>query len=791
MVLWLSGEEQLQARRIFVALAVIILFSPIISALPSGLTLVEATWYDDEANGGELIAVSQDGSLIASAHGKEIAFFNTTTLDKVHVLEFQRNILAMEFSPDGTKLVLTKERVPLYPKSLRLVDLSTMELLERYSGDAEEQTEVIAWNTLGDLIATQSDGGGVVLIREEDMSVKTVLSDHNADISCIDFSNNGLYILTGDESGRYIVWQEDGSKYGDVRNLGEPIVDCKFSPNSQKVVLMGNRGLLKVNTIEGEELNSRLLIGGGKIEFSSIGHQMHILNHNENDRGISTVAIDTLATVMSTYTFHKMLDFIVLDDEYGRIQGFYIASGTGQIAIYKRSVSTAGFGMSGADLDDDGVPDAEDFDDDGDGIIDSMDKTCADATITPCHRDPDLSKIRHVEFHFGEDVLTIYDTLSIETVMSTHIRNLSRIGIASDTHISNNEADLFAQSMCKNMDHDEVISNWEKSISLSSGALTGGRVNCEIGAGMAGVSASSFSQQIKLMIITTFMMDTLIEYPMNLTLDNQPEPTAGSVAWLAPIHPMAVTISGTNANGETLELWWNDGDEMTQLTLEKHITKEDPLGDFIYWAAHPLMVALYMVICAGVLVLWIRRDNRIDIDIDDDVMDEEIEDFSDEDFDSEIEEYGLDVGEDNYERTPPRRTPPTRSIPLREDYDLLAPTPEKRRRGRADSVINREGPIMKTKRKRLMEVESTPTEVMAAKVITKRRVVSMGSEQAVVEREIKTRRVRKAKVEAEPVKKKKKRKATRRKAKRKKPKKKIDEKALNEDLVKGFINEDE
>jgi hypothetical protein len=281
---------------------------------------------------------------------------------------------------------------------------------------------------------------------------------------------------------------------------------------------------------------------------------------------------------------------------------------------------------------------------------------------------------------------------------------------------------------------------------------------------------------------------------MNLTLDNQPEPTAGSVAWLAPIHPMAVTISGTNANGETLELWWNDGDEMTQLTLEKRITKEDPIGDIIYWIAHPLMVALYMVICAGVLVLWVRRDNRIDLDDDDDdddVKGEEIGDFTDEDFDSEIEEFGLDAGEDYYERSPPRRTPPTRSIPLRADHDFLAPTPEKRRRSRSDSVINREGPIMKTKRKRLMEVESTPTEVVATKVITKRRVVSMGSEQAVVEREIKTRRVRKAKVEAEPVKKKKKRKATRRKAKRKKPKKKIDEKALNEDLVKGFINEDE
>jgi hypothetical protein len=341
------------------------------------------------------------------------------------------------------------------------------------------------------------------------------------------------------------------------------------------------------------------------------------------------------------------------------------------------------------------------------------------------------------------------------------------------------------------MDHDEIIDNWERSISMSSGAISGGRVDCEIGDGMAGVPSSSYSTQIKLTIITTFVMDALVEYPLNLTLDNQPEPTEGSVAWLAPSHPMSVTISGTNANGETMELWWNDGYQMTQITLEKQAIVDDPVSDFINWAAHPLMVALYMVICAGALVLWIRRDNRIDIEYDED-DDEDDDEEADEFFD---EEYDMDMAEDDYVRTPPRRTPPTRSIPLKDDHDFFAPNQSqspKRRRRRVDTVVNREGPIMKTKRKLLSEVDSDQTKVVATKVVTKRKVVSMGSEQAVVEREVKTRRVRKAKIEIEPVeKKKKKRKATRRKAKRKKPKKDIDEKALNDDLVKGFIDEED
>jgi len=67
-------------------------------------------------------------------------------------------------------------------------------------------------------------------------------------------------------------------------------------------------------------------------------------------------------------------------------------------------------------------------------------------------------------------------------------------------------------------------------------------------------------------------------------------------------------------------------------------------------------------------------------------------------------------------------------------------------------------------------------------------VILMGSEEAVIERKIKTRKVRKPEPAPEP-KKKKRRKPVRRK--KQKQVKKIDEKAMQSDLLSGFIGEEE
>ena len=56
---------------------------PFASAVPSGLTYLDSTWSSLEGDGGELIAMNPNGTILASYHGKDIIFFDATTLERV------------------------------------------------------------------------------------------------------------------------------------------------------------------------------------------------------------------------------------------------------------------------------------------------------------------------------------------------------------------------------------------------------------------------------------------------------------------------------------------------------------------------------------------------------------------------------------------------------------------------------------------------------------------------------------------------------------------------------------
>ena len=49
---------------------------PFASAVPSGLTYLDSTWSSLEGDGGELIAMNPNGTILASYHGKDIIFFD-------------------------------------------------------------------------------------------------------------------------------------------------------------------------------------------------------------------------------------------------------------------------------------------------------------------------------------------------------------------------------------------------------------------------------------------------------------------------------------------------------------------------------------------------------------------------------------------------------------------------------------------------------------------------------------------------------------------------------------------
>jgi len=769
-----------------------ILSLPFASAVPSGLTYLDSTWSSLDGDGGELIAMNPNGSILASYHGKEIIFYNSTTLDRISSISFDEDISAMMFNPNGTMLAINKRSTVHLKESIRLIDVNEMQVLDS-SVQADDSFRQIAWSVDGTLLAAQGYDGDVEQYRIPSLTLKNTLQEvHVVDVTCIDYRSDGQYILTGDEAGRWAVWDLQGQRQGPYREFGQELLDCKFSPDGNDIVFIGVDGNFTSREFGGAEKHSMVIDGAKEIIFSKNGNRMHIAVDSATFIGLNTYNYETVDLIQNTTFFHTIEDIEIIEDSSSRLQSLFVAAGTGEIAVYLRELIPFGYNVPGVDLDGDNVPDNLDPDDDGDGVRDDWDDDfgCDAPEGTPCSRYPDLEKIRNIEIFIGSEFV-VRDSITLPTEDSSNIRNLSRNAIARDQVISASETQLFADAICQNMDHGDIIDQLKDTIEISSGELGDGVVRCNVVSGMELIRDGDSTTQITIAITTTFQYATMVSLPLDITFDEQTLPTDGSIAWLAPSHPISLTFSGDGVETESIPLWWNDGETSASITINqvsvKNPTAVDSLLDY---ALHPFAFLLYIAIIGVALTLLIRKQNEIDFNIDDD----ELDDNESEDSDDEISEELLDFDKtandgpaDNLLATKPEPYENSTKMKVvrgerqaREssaNRELESHKVTKRRKVSSDD-INKSGPITKTKRKRLVSTVDSIKEIKSVKSdvkpILKTRKVKAKSENS--EKTVKKRRAVKKSIqksndvfESEL---------------------KVDEEKLQNDLVKDFTAED-
>jgi WD40 repeat protein len=795
------------SRTLLLSITAIFLLSPVSANIPTGLTYMDSTWSSSEEDSGSLLALNSNNTILASVHNDDVILFNANTLEKLATFNFDK-VSAIEFSPNGSTLAVNKAASVQVKESIKLIDVHSL-TIRTNSALADDRATDIAWSPSGDVLAAPGPEGDVELYRYEDLSIKTTLHGvHNVDVTCIDYRSDGEYLITGDESGRYAIWNSQGVRQNEYREFGNELVDCKFSPDGQDIILLDAKGKLMSRTFSGSENHQVTIDGAKKVMFSDIATRMQVAVESDDFRGLLTYDYDTFEEIKRTTFFHKVEDLEYVDDEFGRLQTLFVSGGTGEVAVYQRESIPEGFNQPGADLDGDTIPDNLDLDDDGDGIIDEWDNDigCDAPPETPCSRYPAISKIRQVTIDIG-DSFEISDSITLPTEYSSHIRNLSRIAIAADQILSAHETELFAEAMCANMDHSDIIEQWRESITISNGELGDATVTCILESGMELIKIGDSTTQIKLTIVTTFDYESGITLPLDIALLEQPLPTEGSIAWLAPAHPMAVYFSGDDAVSMNIPLWWNNGDSTAAVTLEEVVIVEPTiLENLISWGTHPAAFVFYLGSIFVFALVLIRRDNAIDIDLSEDEDDEEtIEE------ETSVHEGTSDVIE---EQTPEQDEEPvktTRKPPAKKRKMYTTTVEEnmlpKKRRTSTTAAATTATSTIKSKRKRIGSVEKeTP-------IITKRRAV------APVAKSVKTRRVKtqvlpevdkeveeiiekpdvipektetvESKPKAEQTEeKKKKRKPVKRKNKSSSTSKKIDENKMQKDLVSDFLTDE-
>jgi len=712
----------------FFTVAIIALL-PFAHATPSGLTYLDSTYSTDEGEGGEIIAINPNGSILASVHGNELIFFNTSTLDKIGQVYFGEDIMGMEFNPNGSLLAINKRSTVTLKESIKLINVSSMNILDS-SVLADDKFKDISWSIDGTILAAQGNDGDVEQYRIPSLFVKNTLAEiHVVDVKCIDYRSDGQYVLTGDESGRWAVWNLQGELQGSYKTYSEGLVDCQFSPDGSDIVLLGENGKFTSKIFGGSEKHTETIIGAKQIIFSNVSNRMHVSVESESFRGLISYDYNSFTPLTNTTFFHKVEDVAILEKDNGRIQSLFVAGGTGEIAVYLRELIPKGFNEPGVDLDGDFVPDDLDPDDDGDGIIDDWDDDfgCDAPEGTPCSRYPDLNKIRSVEIFVGE-FFVVSDQITLPTEDSSHIRNLSRSAIAKDNAISYKEVDLFSKAMCQNMNHGDIIDRWRESIVLSNGELGSATVSCEIISGMELIRDGDSTTQISMLIRTTFNYSSKVSLPLEISLIEQPLPTDGSIAWLAPSHPISLKFDGEGVEENEIPLWWNDGNNIAKVTINQVSIKSPSFVERIAdLALHPIAFVLYLAIIAGAITTFLRWSNRIEFDLEDEnefdtqddlePIEESLEDIE------EIDDTAYIIDRDNefdniIEPIMPVKSPPRKKREMYRTTEQKSPLVKKKRVS-TSSRLNKDGPITKTKRKRLIDEDDFIDDIYEPKSPTK------------------------------------------------------------------------
>ena len=378
---------------------------------------------------------------------------------------------------------------------------------------------------------------------------------------------------------------------------------------------------------------------------------------NQNENSYRELNFDDLSDFSFTSTISNMRDFAVIESSNGGTESLYLATDTQEVSQWKIPTSSPYSGMPGADLDGDGIPDIHDDDDDGDGIIDGWDFNC-EARDETCARVPDEDTIRSVEFLLNNTGILITERFTIDSQLSSDIRNISRRSVIANTVIETSEVLMVENSICANLDDGFYRDSWSDIIEFDSGIIEGNSTTCQVISGMKLVAVDDYQTRIVIEFKSDFLFTDQPNYPLEMTIAGHPLAQRGSITHNLEQSPMSINVGGELRTSDSLSPFWVS-DSIAEFTIEEIIVEEPSISEKISnsFRAYPILWLIPMMLLVVVSLAILRKynENKMDFDIlfeDDDVdnqsENDELSDSEDDNFD-ETETHPYTQDDDDYD----------------------------------------------------------------------------------------------------------------------------------------------
>ena len=707
-------------------LVILLMFLPSAVATSSEISFLGTTSHP-EADGSRAVDIDAAGEYLAVGFNDHATIMWLENETLVHTIDVSRSVETLEFSNNGEMLAIALSGSETEGDTIQLFNMNSMEMTGLQS-TANSFPKDIAWSPDDTLLAVPNSNNGVDLLRTSTMELERSLSGgHNTDVSCIDFTSNGGHIITGDESGRLLMWNADGTETNKQWELNSEVSSCAFDPTDTRIASLTVNGQLDTMSFAGGALHTSSFTSGSSLSWSSNGAYLHFIE-DATPPALQSINSSTFAIVKTTHMAHTSTDMAYIENDAGFLHKVYATTDTQHVATYGLHSKPDGYGLAGADLDGDQIPDAYDHDDDGDAINDTWDNYCQ-VQSDDCTRIPDEGRIRKVLITFNDTHLVIKDQIYLDIMLSSSIRNISRISVIDDLQLSQNEADLFAYAVCGNVAKGVLVAQWEEVITLSEGQLLGGSVSCAVREGMTLTAQNDYKSHIGFEFQITFNLSSPPTFPHSITLSEQPIATDASLAHLAEMHPIALTVSGNGAESASWSPWWVV-DGRIEMTLEAKAEEKKPLPMTVLGLLfdYPILFIPILTLVALLAVGALRTKNSMgmDLDIFDDEENVEATDIH------PTEEIAGTTNEDDqppsleHQKVEPVLSQTERDKPGNKPQQEMQPQegtqPSVVRRRTAKVKQSKDGPITTVKRRRLDN--RTFDEPTAKKKATRKKVVT-------------------------------------------------------------------
>ncbi|MCH2349131.1 MAG: WD40 repeat domain-containing protein, partial [Candidatus Poseidoniales archaeon] len=567
-----------------------------------------------------VVAWSYDGSLLAISYYDEVVITTVDSRRTLVTLTLEWEVRSLEFSDDDSHLVIGLSSP--YRSTIAVAVFETGGW-SRISF-TEEGSDVDSVSILpGGMLFAVSDGDGGVIEYEltTGNELRRFSGGHTGRVTCISHSPDGGQLLTGGEDGVVNLWDRNGPSIEKYWPADDPISDCAISPDGEWIVWTSG-SLMQVRKLDDHTLVSTVHLAGDSknLEWSPDSTGIWLLTEFAAPQ-LQLFSSSTWAQEHVIDIGHKATFFSVAPG-----QRLFAVTSSGKVtALYSMDRWQPGFGVTGTDLDQDGIPNPRDSDDDGDGIPDEFDNICPSGSHCPSY--PDVDLIRSVTITANGRLLSVTDTVQLNLSQSVLLRELAAYAILDDWQVDYVEASRIDRMLCEATDEDQVLSAWASVISVdAAGVLEGGRVTCTGKTGLVGTRTADTHIRVEVSWTVEFTLSNPLSKPYNLSYDLGVPSPYGTVAMATPQWPVRMLFyhegnlvfdSGVVAKSAPAGV----------LYVESDPPEDSAIIDFAaeWLTANAGLIAGTFVILVTILVVTVRLRNRVDFKFKQEDEDEEEE----------------------------------------------------------------------------------------------------------------------------------------------------------------------